>query len=107
MEDKGQSISISTLCVQFDSVYGDVDKSTVKLMAMIDKYAGKSIDIVVLPECCLTGYAFPDRQSMVHLAEVIGKGRQFDVCKQIALITNAYVALGYIELEDYSEGSPS
>lgn len=98
------TISISSICIQIDSIYADIESTAVKLMAMIDKHAYESVDLVVMPECCLTGYAFKDRQAVIGLAEVKGKGKQFEVCRNVARKMKAYAAMGYIEREDESEG---
>lgn len=38
-------------------------------LELIGQAAGQGAQLAVLPECCLTGYAFPDRQELHALAE--------------------------------------
>lgn len=99
------NISLKSLIVQYHPVKGDVSQSTAKVMSMVDDYIGKDIDIVVMPECALTGYSFKARQNMQHLAEIEGKGQQFAACTKIAKLLNAYLAMGYMERETEAEDS--
>lgn len=99
-----KGLEISTLAVQYCPVQGDIVASTEKVLSMINKYQGAAIDVVVLPECALTGYSFKDRQAMQHLAEVQGKGPQFEACRKIAKLLNSYVAMGYMERESEASG---
>ena len=99
-------LEITVLSLQIESVQGNVEQTFVqKVHPLIMEKVGKPVDVVVLPECALTGYDFPDKSQVLTLAEVSGKGPQYEYAKQIAVTLGAYVAMGYIEKHADKEGS--
>lgn len=99
------NLTIKSLLVQYSPEHGNVQKSAEKVLGMLQEFEGKDIDVVVLPECALTGYCFKDRSQMQHLAEIKGSGEQFKTCVKIAKLLNAYVAMGYIERDSEADDS--
>lgn len=100
MQGKTKTIEISLLVVQFEGIRGDIDSTfSEKVWPLLNPLYEKKtpLDIIVLPECALTGYTFKERADMEGLAEVKGQGKQFEKAKEIAIKMNSYVAMGYIE----------
>lgn len=105
MEDKGGELKICSLVVQYCPIRGDIKGSSEKVLNLLKQYEGKPIDIMVLPECALTGYSFPGRKDMEHMAEIKREGPQFEFVKRLALQFKCYVAMGYMERETINPGS--
>lgn len=96
--DNTHLLSIKALCIQIDGLRGQVQQNFQhRVLPEVKKHLGKPIDIVVLPECALSGYDFPSKQDILPFAEECGKGPQFEACKTVATTLNAYTAMGYVE----------
>lgn len=93
-------------CVQTDIRLGDVTSNLNTVLTAIDAAAERRADLVVFPECMLTGYGFNTRQEAIPhgrsledplfgaIAERLAKHRQF-------------ATLGFLELAPgSSEGEP-
>jgi protein N-terminal amidase len=104
LQSPDSALELSILCLQIESAYGKIDETfEQKVLPLITSHQGKPVDVVVLPECALTGYDFADKTQVLPLAEACGQGKQYEYAKQIALALNAYVAMGYIEKENDPE----
>jgi len=56
--------------VQFESVAGDKPANLGKLARFAEEAAGRGVEILVAPECCLTGYWFLRRLTVPQLAAI-------------------------------------
>ncbi len=50
-------------CVQTDVVFADVSANIDRVIDWLDQAAGKGAEMVVMPECMLTGYAYDSREA--------------------------------------------
>ena len=85
-------------CAQIDCVLGDPKTNREKIIATIRAAAERDAQLVIFPECALTGYAYNSLDEAVPFAEnVDGRSAQAiaDVCRQ----TKAYAIVGFIEAD--------
>ena len=54
-------------------------------------------DIIVLPELCLSGYYFSDRNDIIDLSDEYGYGDTFELFSELAKQNNNYLIFGYAE----------
>jgi protein N-terminal amidase len=102
--EKSERLKISAVSIQIDGVRGQVEANfEAKVLPQLKKHEGKPIDIVVLPECALSGYSFKSKEEVMPISEVCGKGPQFRACKTVATTLNAYTVMGYIERGEGAE----
>ncbi len=85
-------------CVQSDVVFADVSANLQKVLHWIAEAGEAGADLVVMPECMLSGYAYDSRdQALPHALAV-----DDDVFTQIANAASKYelmVTLGFLEKE--------
>jgi predicted amidohydrolase len=90
-------------CVQVAPVFGDVDGNRERAAQAIDAAAGGGADIVVLPELCVTGYAFADESEARELGEP-AEGPTLAQWRELAAAHHVVIVGGFCELDD--AGSP-
>jgi predicted amidohydrolase len=61
---------VRVAAVQFESAAGDKDANFSKVEGFVAAAAGRGVEILVCPECCLTGYWFLRRLTVPQLAEI-------------------------------------
>jgi predicted amidohydrolase len=61
---------VRVAAVQFESAAGDKDANFRKVAGFVAAAAGRGVEILVCPECCLTGYWFLRRLTVPQLAEI-------------------------------------
>jgi predicted amidohydrolase len=62
--------NVRVAAVQHESAAGDKDANFRTLERFAEEAAGRGVEILVLPECCLTGYWFLRRLTEAQLAEL-------------------------------------
>jgi predicted amidohydrolase len=83
-------------CAQIDCVLGDPTTNLQKIISTIRSAAERDAQLVMFPECALTGYAYNSLEEAIPFAEPIdGPSSQAlaDVCRE----TGAYAVVGFIE----------
>lgn len=55
--------------IQFAPQYGQNDQNRLQAQQLIEQAATQGAKLVVLPECCISGYAFPSKDELTQLAE--------------------------------------
>lgn len=86
-------------CAQIDCVLGDPKTNREKIIATIRAAAEREAQLVIFPECALTGYAFNSLDEAVPFAEKVdGASAQAfaDTCRE----TKTYAIVGFIEEDD-------
>jgi protein N-terminal amidase len=82
--------------IQFTPEYGEKEKNVNRIMQLLNILIRSKIQLIVLPEMCLTGYVWPDKDSIYPLAEE-NMGYSFsrfsDYCKK----NNCYLSYGFAE----------
>ena len=81
-----------------DVTFGDVEVNSERVLAKINGFVGKGIDLAVFPECVLTGYRFESREEALPFGRKIEDPlwqRYVDACKAASM----HVVVGYLELD--------
>ncbi len=84
---------------QYEPSLGDVTGNLAASIAQIRIAAEHSAAVVVLPECCLTGYEFEDRAALALLAESV-TGVATQSWANAAATHNMYIVAGMVEKHD-------
>ena len=83
-------------CVQTDITLGDVPANVTRVTELLESAIAKGANLIVMPECMLSGYAFDSRENawphalsldddiFQHIGQTLGK-------------TGAYATLGFLE----------
>ncbi|MDA2931223.1 nitrilase family protein [Acidobacteria bacterium AH-259-O06] len=98
--------NISVAAVQFEHAPGDKEANLSKVRGFVKEAARQGVEIICLPECCLSGYwhlRHLSRSQLEALAEPVFGG---PCCQEISSLSTEYnvtIGAGLIELAD--EGS--
>lgn len=83
-------------CVQTDIRFSDVAGNLRRALEWIEQAGKSGADLVVMPECMLSGYAYESReQAMPHAISVSDSA--FEQLSQKAAEWNLHVTLGFLE----------
>jgi len=93
-------IYVST--IQFKADYGNPVKNRDALVKICEKAVEDNSSVLVLPELCITGYIWPDREIIYSLAEP-SKGESFHIFSEFCKNNGCYMAYGFAE-RDTSTG---
>ena len=90
-------------CVQTDIKFADVDSNLKRTLRWIEKAADANADLVVFPECMLSGYAYADRgHALQHSIAV--DDRPFTEIAQAAAKHDLHVTVGFLEKQQLPGG---
>lgn len=95
---------INLAVVNFKTVWGDKSANLDKMVSFIKEGGEKSVDLMVFPETCLTGYVNdkePVREKKMHarLAETLN-GESVKVISELSKKFNMYVVFGASEKDE-------
>jgi len=82
---------------QFSSVPGEPDKNARRIVEILTEASTAGVDLVVLPECGLTGYVF-DTDADTRSAAVTVNGPEVALIADAAAALSIYVVFGFLEL---------
>ena len=82
---------------QIDSTLGDTQKNLAKMVAFTGEAAGNGAQLVVFPECALTGYQYESRDEAMNVAEAI-PGLAVDVMSSLCAKLKTHVIFGMLEM---------
>lgn len=83
-------------CVQSDVTFADVAANLKRVKKWLQTASERGADLVVMPECMLSGYAFDSReQAMPHALPI--ESPVFDELSAAAKQHNLYLTLGFLE----------
>lgn len=85
-------------CAQMDCVLGDPKTNRNEMIASIRAAAEREAQLVIFPECALTGYAFNSLDEAVPFAEKLD-GRSAQAIAEACRETRAYAIAGFIEAD--------
>ena len=85
-------------CAQIDCLIGDPKANRDKIITSIRDAAERAAQLVIFPECALTGYAFNSLEEAVPFAERID-GPSAEAFAQVCDETKAYAVVGFIEAD--------
>ncbi|TWT91569.1 carbon-nitrogen hydrolase family protein [Stieleria varia] len=83
-------------CVQTDITFADVPANLTRVIDLLDRATGEGADLVVMPECMLSGYAYESREQAQPHALTL----EDEVFKQISAKlaqSGAHATLGFLE----------
>jgi predicted amidohydrolase len=83
-------------CVQSDVVFADVQANLRRVIQLIDQAGAKGADLVIMPECMLSGYAYNSREDGLQQATEIDDPLFETISTQCAK-HNLHVTLGFLE----------
>ena len=84
-------------CVQTDVQFADVSANLERVLGKLDEAGSKGADLVVFPECMLTGYAFDSREQALPHARSTADPLFAEIAK-VAATHHTFVTLGFLEL---------
>jgi predicted amidohydrolase len=99
MRSEQPSEVVSVACAQLAPVLGDVDRNRARAAAAIEHAAARGARLVVLPELCISGYAFADRVEARRLAEP-ADGPTAQAWSELARRHELVIVGGICELDD-------
>ena len=83
-------------CVQMDVEIGNVEANRRKVVERIHEAARRSPEMVIFPECALTGYCFESLEEAAQFAEH-ADGPSASVIAEACKQTGAHAVVGFIE----------
>jgi len=86
-------------CAQIDCVLGDPKTNREKIVASMHAAAERDAQLVIFPECALTGYAYNALEEAIPFAEKID-GASSEAIAAACQQTRAYALVGFIESAD-------
>jgi 5-aminopentanamidase len=87
---------IKLACVQMDVAIGDVAANRAKILSRLKVAAEHGAQLVIFPECALTGYCFDSLEQAVPFAEPLD-GRSSEAIAEACRQTGTYAVVGFIE----------
>jgi predicted amidohydrolase len=94
---------IRAASVQFEHASGDKEANFAKIRGFVERAAAQGVELIVFPECCITGYWFLrnlSREEMKALAEPVCAGPSSQALMQLAKQHHMTIGAGLIEIED-------
>ena len=95
--------SIRVAAVQFEHAAGDKAANLAKIRGFVEQAAGQGVEIIVFPECCITGYWFLrnlSRDELVALAEPVPDGPSSQELLALARTHGMTIGAGLVEIRD-------
>ena len=83
-------------CVQMDVAIGDVEANRRRIVERMRTAAESGAELVVFPECAVTGYCFDSLEEAAPFAETID-GRSSEAISEVCRETGAHAVVGFIE----------
>ena len=83
-------------CVQMDVVIGDVEANRLKIVERLRTAPGSGAELVIFPECALTGYCFDSLEEAAPFAEQID-GPSAEAITKACSETLVHAVVGFIE----------
>ena len=94
---------IRAASVQFEHAAGDKEANFKKIDAFIEKAASSKVDLIVFPECCITGYWFLrklSRPQLKELAEPVFDGVSSQALMKRSRDAGIMIGAGLLEISD-------
>jgi len=91
---------IRVAAVQLEHAAGDKEANLAKVRSFVERAAAEGAQVVIFPECCITGYWFLrklSREQLKALAEPVPDGPSCRVLKDLAAEHNIIVGAGLVE----------
>ena len=98
--------NIRVASVQFEHAPGDKQANLAKIKNFVERAADKKVEMIVFPECCITGYWFLrnlSRDELIALAEPVFDGPSTQALVSLSKQHNMTIGAGLVELADDGE----
>ena len=98
--------TVRAATVQFEHTDGDKKVNMGKIEAFLDDAVKQKVQIVVFPECCITGYWFLrklTKKQLQDLAEPVPRGPSTQALKKMAKESGVVIGAGFVEVTDSGE----
>ena len=95
--------TIRVASVQFESIAGDKEANLEIMRSFAKQAAEEQADLIVFPECCVTGYWFLrklSRAELIPLAEPASNGPTCQKIQEMAASHNMIIGAGFIEIDE-------
>ncbi|MBN2722461.1 MAG: acyltransferase [Deltaproteobacteria bacterium] len=87
--------------LQYTPMLGEIRKNAENILEFIKSHKpDEKIDLLVLPEMILTGYAFPDKASLSRVCSEEFNDFTLAFCKEVSSVTGGYTVAGYPEFKN-------
>ena len=89
--------------VQFEHAPGDKAANLATVRGFVERAAAEKVEVICLPECCISGYwhlRHLSRDELVELAEPVPEGPSCAVLKELAGEHGMIVGAGLVEVAD-------
>src|SRR5438105_5261347 len=83
-------------CVQMDVAIGEVETNRAKIISRLREATDRGGELIIFPECALTGYCFDSLEEATPFAEPVD-GRSSEAISEACRLTGAYAVVGFIE----------
>lgn len=96
---------IRAASVQFEHASGDKEANLARIQSFVEHAAGNHVNLIVFPECCITGYWFLrglSREQLKNLAEPVFDGPSSQALAALAQKYKMTIGAGLVEID--SEG---
>ncbi|KKM11369.1 hypothetical protein SY88_09035 [Clostridiales bacterium PH28_bin88] len=94
---KGKESVVGVAVVQTRPRLGAVQENVRRTLELIDEAAARGAKLIILPECCNTGYVFNNRQEVKEVAEPVDGGWTVAQWAAKAREKDAYIVAGMVE----------
>ena len=94
---------IQAASVQFESIAGNKKANLETMRSFVKQAAEEQANLIVFPECCVTGYWFLrklSRPALLQLAEPVSTGPSSQAIQEMAAGYNMIVGAGFIEIDE-------
>ena len=95
--------NIRVASVQFEHRAGDKRANLAKIEDFVKQAAGQGVELIVFPECCITGYLFLrklDHEALLALAEPVFNGPSSQALMALAKEYHMTIGAGLVELAE-------
>jgi len=95
--------TVRAAAVQFEHSAGDKTANLGKIRSFTKQAAGSGVQLIVFPECCITGYWFLrnlSRSELVELSEPVFDGPSSRALGQLAVDSGMIIGAGLVERDD-------
>jgi predicted amidohydrolase len=94
--------NIRVAAVQFEHAPGDKKKNLAKIQGFVEAAAGRKVEIIAFPECCIVGYWFLrnlSHQQLHELAEPVPEGPSSQSLLALARQSGLTIGAGLLEVD--------
>ncbi len=95
--------NIRIASVQFEHAAGDKQTNLSKIERFVKQAAGQGVELIVFPECCITGYLFlrkHSRDELLALAEPVFDGSSSQTLMTLATEHDMTIGAGLVEIAE-------